>query len=99
MLKNNYLYHQGIHTIEDLIRKAEFYFHQHNHVIPLALHKGGRPAEIFSSSWGDVERAALLENSVSARNSRKVKNLQPPCAACPTFSVVTAAQKFGSSGS
>ncbi len=39
-LKNNYLYHQGINSIEDLARKADFYFREHNDVIPLAAPQG-----------------------------------------------------------
>jgi transposase InsO family protein len=42
MLKNNYLYHQDIRNIEDLERKARFYFTQHNEVIPQATLKGLR---------------------------------------------------------
>ena len=34
-LKNNFLYHQGINSIQDLTRKADFYFNEHNEVIPL----------------------------------------------------------------
>ena len=83
MLKNNYLYHQGIHNIEDLTRKADFYFREHNNVIPLAAHRGGRPAEIFVSSWGEQERNELQSNKESAFMNRKKKNLQPSCGICP----------------
>jgi hypothetical protein len=82
-LKNNYLYHQGIHTIEDLTRKANFYFNQHNQVIPLALHHGGRPAEVFLSSWNEVELNALQDKKSLALMARKTKNLEPACSACP----------------
>jgi transposase InsO family protein len=83
MLKNNYLYHQGIHTLEDLTRKAEFYFREHNHVIPLATHKGGRPAEVFLSSWGETEKNELSANKLEAVLSRRKKNLAPSCGICP----------------
>ncbi len=38
ILKNNFLYHQGINSIEDHTRKAKFYFNQHNNVISLQIH-------------------------------------------------------------
>ena len=100
-LKNNYLYHQGIHTIEDLKRKANFYFNQHNHVIPLALLHGGRPAEVFVSSWNESERALLQTNRMQAFLARKMKNKEPACVTCPAQPHVqtrTADEKFGSSG-
>ncbi|MGZ3744856.1 MAG: DDE-type integrase/transposase/recombinase [Pseudobdellovibrionaceae bacterium] len=83
MLKNNYLYHQGINNIGDLIRKADFYFRQHNNVIPLAVHRGGTPAEVFLSSWGEAERGSLQVNKLEALTARKKKNLQPSCGICP----------------
>ena len=83
MLKNNYLYHQGIHTIEDLTRKADFYFREHNHVIPLASHRGARPAEVFLSAWGEAQQAELRANKAAALKARKATNLAPPCKVCP----------------
>jgi putative transposase len=82
-LKNNFLYHQGINTIEDLTRKADFYFKQHNYVIPLAAHRGGRPAEVFVSSWNEAELNELHAKKALALVARKTKNLEPACNACP----------------
>ena len=83
-LKNNYLYRQDLKGIEDLSRKADFYFGQHNNVIPLALHRGGTPAEVFRASWNDEEQAKLEENKKLALVMRRKKNLSPPCEACPS---------------
>jgi hypothetical protein len=82
-LKNNYLYHQGIHTIEDLARKADFYFKQHNDVIPLATHRGGRPVEVFVSSWSESMLNDLQAQKDLALMARKKKNLEPACSSCP----------------
>ena len=82
-LKNNYLYHQGINSIEDLTRKTNFYFSQHNDVIPLAIHRGGRPSEVFLSSWNEAELTQLQTNKEFAFLNRKKKNLQPSCGVCP----------------
>jgi len=82
-LKNKYLYHQKVKTIDDLKRKANFYFRQHNEVVPLAVHKGGRPREVFLSSWTEDERKLLQENKTQAFLARKKKNLEPPCSTCP----------------
>ncbi|MDZ4677446.1 MAG: DDE-type integrase/transposase/recombinase [Oligoflexia bacterium] len=84
-LKNRFLYHQKIKSGEDLLRKANFYFRQHNDVVPLAVHKGGVPIEIFKSQWDDPERTKLQENKKSAFLARKAKNKQPPCASCPSL--------------
>ena len=84
MLKNNYLYHQGIHSIEDLTRKAAFYFKQHNQVVPMALHKGATPVEIFNSSWGEAQKYMLSLAKEAALIARKKKNMVPACETCPT---------------
>lgn len=78
-LKNRYLYHQKIKNIEDVKRKANFYFRQHNEVVPLNVLKGERPLEVFQSSWGAPERSELQLNKERAFQSRKQKNLEPPC--------------------
>ncbi len=80
MFKNNYLYHQGINSIEDLIRKAAFYFNQHNNVIPMAVHNGGKPMEVFVSKWGEEQRKEIEEKKLDARKARKEKNMAPPWA-------------------
>jgi putative transposase len=82
-LKNKYLYHQKVKTIGDLTRKANFYFRQHNEVVPLAVHKGGRPREVFLSAWSSAELEQPQVNKTSAFLARKKKNLEPPCATCP----------------
>ncbi len=83
MFKNNYLYHQGIKTIEDLTRKSTFYFREHNDVIPLALHNGGRPSEIYRSAWNERSSNELQEQNRAALVARKMKNLGPVCGICP----------------
>lgn len=82
-LKNRYLYHQKIKSIEDVSRKANFYFKQHNEVVPLSVLKGGRPLEVFKSNWEEPQRAELQLNKEQAFQARKKKNLEPPCSVCP----------------
>ncbi len=98
LFKNNYLYHQGIHTIEDLTRKAAFYFRQHNEVIPIAVHNGGRPLEVYSSSWGSEDLDELSAKKALALAARKKQNTQPPCSNCSIEKIEVAAEKFGGSG-
>jgi hypothetical protein len=81
--KNKYLYHQKVKGIEDLTRKTNFYFRQHNEVVPLAVHKGGRPREVFLSAWNEATRHELEANKANAFLARKKKNLAPPCSTCP----------------
>lgn len=85
MFKNNYLYHQEIRTIEDLTRKADFYFRQHNEVVPLAVHSGGTPSEVFRRSWGEAQKQEMQELKLAAFANRKLKNLAPACRVCPTL--------------
>ncbi|OQW48216.1 MAG: hypothetical protein A4S09_13990 [Proteobacteria bacterium SG_bin7] len=82
-LKNRFLYHQKVKSADDLLRKANFYFQQHNNVVPLAVHKGGRPIEVYKSTWNDSEKTNLQENKKLAIQARKNKNRQPPCESCP----------------
>ncbi len=82
-LKNNYLYHQDLNSIEDLERKADFYFNQHNDVIPLAVHGGGLPREMFLLKWNEEERSQLQANKELAFMTRRKKNLEPSCGVCP----------------
>jgi transposase InsO family protein len=82
-LKNNYLYHQGIRTIQDLERKVAYYLNQHNKIIPLRLHEGGTPEEIYRSKWSDEMRAELRKLRLEALEQRRVKNRAPACDACP----------------
>lgn len=82
-LKNNYLYHQGIRTIQDLERKVAYYINQHNKIIPLRTHDGGTPEEIYRSKWNDEMRAELRKTRKEALDQRRVKNRIPSCDACP----------------
>lgn len=82
-LKNRFLYHQKVKSAEELLRKANFYFQQHNDVVPLSVHKGGTPIEVYKSKWNDSEKADLHANKKLAILARKNKNQQPPCESCP----------------
>ena len=64
-----------VRTLET--RRAEFYFREHNHVIPLAAHNGARPAEVFLSSWGEKEQNELRANKLAAL-LLKEKRTAPP---------------------
>ncbi|RYZ82800.1 MAG: transposase, partial [Proteobacteria bacterium] len=83
MFKNNYFYHQRIDGIDDLVRKAYFYFTQHNNFIPLAVHQGGRPCEIYTSTWNHDARNRLDKQKLDAKDERKKRNLSPACVSCP----------------
>ena len=87
-LKNNFLYHQNINGIEDLTRKANFYFSQHNNFIPLAIHRGGTPAEIYQSKWNAEEELKLKEGRDVALQIRKQKNMSQ-CEKCPISDMPT----------
>lgn len=82
-LKNNYLYHQGIRNIQDLERKVAYYLNQHNETIPLTLHHGGTPSEIYQSTWNEETQKLLIKARHEALAQRKVKNRLPSCGVCP----------------
>lgn len=81
-LKNNYLYHQGVRTIEDLNRKATFYFRQYNEVVPHAVLKGGIPSEVYHSLWTKEAQDELQKMKSKAMTYRKLQNIVPPCGTC-----------------
>ncbi len=74
---------QGIHSIEDLERKAKYYFQQHNEVIPLDVHNGGIPLEVLRSSWNDELRAMIENQKQQAIILKKQKTQGPSCGVCP----------------
>jgi transposase InsO family protein len=83
-LKNNYLYHQGIRNVQDLERKVNYYLNQHNETIPLALHHGGTPSEVYQSKWNEENQKILIKARQESLVQRKVKNRLPSCGVCPT---------------
>jgi transposase InsO family protein len=83
-LKNNYLYHQGIRNAQDLERKVNYYLNQHNETIPLAIHHGGTPSEVYQSKWNEENQKILIKARQESLVQRKVKNRLPSCGVCPT---------------
>ena len=83
MLKNNFLYHQDIRNIQDLERKARFYFTQHNQVIPQAVLKGSTPFESYRRLWTKQNEDDLKTQRTEAVIARRIQNLAPPCHVCP----------------
>lgn len=83
--KTKFLNHQKVKTPEDLLRKANFYFRQHNEIVPLAVHRGGKPIEIYKCQWGTAENTKLQENKQLAMLARRKKNQEPPCSNCPAL--------------
>lgn len=81
-LKNNFLYFQDLRGPVDLERKANFYFSEHNNVIPMQVHKGGTPKEIFLSTWDEKKLAELAENKTQAILTRRKKNQATTCEGC-----------------
>ncbi len=81
-LKSNYLYHQNIRNIEDLKRKANFYFIQHNNVVPLANLDGGTPVEVYKGRWTDLAKQELADEKTLAFLMRRSENLKPDCGFC-----------------
>jgi putative transposase len=83
MLKNNFLYHQDIRNIQDLERKARFYFTQHYEVIPQAVLAGATPVEFYRRLWTEKNESRLKSQRAEAVIARRAKNLSPPCHLCP----------------
>lgn len=88
-LKKNFLYHQKINGIEDLTRKANFYFNQYNNFIPMQIHRGGTPAEIFQSKWTNEAIEDLSELRKHAVTRRKEVNKSLQCSTCPAKELPT----------
>jgi transposase InsO family protein len=61
-LKNNFLYFKISKTIDELKRKINFYFKQHNNVIPHSSFDGAVPCEMYQEKWNQEK-----ENNFAAR--------------------------------
>ncbi len=81
-LKNNFLYHQKIRSLRDLQRKADFYFSQHNEVVPMAVLSGGTPLEVYASNWTTEKKRQLERSHQQAILKRKLLNRIPGCGTC-----------------
>jgi len=84
-LKCNYLYHEKIKSLDALKRKVNFYFNQHNHIIPHSAFKGATPNDIFTYSWTETSEVQLRTNRKKAFQSRVKSNTIKPCNSCVTF--------------
>ena len=83
MAKHNYLFLQSLDTMSGFERHCRFYFGDYCNVIPHSALDGATPMEVYTSKWGEQEKAALLESAKRAIARRKEQNLSQSCGKFP----------------
>lgn len=82
-LKNNYLYQKSLNCFEALDGYANFYFDQHNKVIPHSAFKGATPFEKFKGKWTEKKEENLKKKVIKNIRKRIIYNQGLNCGACP----------------
>ena len=80
-LRHGHLYHHALDVFATVQRLVDFYFDQHNRVIPHAALGGRTPEEVFVGTGVDVPER-LREARCRARQARIEANRAASCAAC-----------------
>lgn len=81
-LKNNYLYSQKIDSIKSLSKHTNFWFREHNDVIPHTAFEGETPLERFKQSRDKDEAIRILVRHEEAIKLRINHNQQIFCKLC-----------------
>lgn len=82
MLKSNFLRHESLRNFHDVERKIDFFFTEHNEVIPRYRFKGATPKERFLNSWSDENFNKLKAGLLAAAEKRKNDYKQQSCRVC-----------------
>jgi len=81
-LKHNFLFHQLPKTPRALKRKVNFYFNQHNDVIPHNAHKGATPREKILNQWSIKNEIFLKTKRQEALQKRRSLPVRKTCRQC-----------------
>lgn len=81
-LKHNFLFHQLPKNPLSLKRKVNFYFNQHNNVIPHNAHKGATPREKILGQWTKENEEFLKRKRQEALQKRRSFPVQKVCSQC-----------------
>jgi len=85
MLKSNFLKTETLRSLYDVERKIEFFFVEHNEVIPRYQLEGATPLEKFLNTWNNVDLQKLREGMIKAAEKRIQDYKEFSCGACKVF--------------
>ena len=81
-MKHNYLLHQKITNFKSLSRHSDYWFHQHNEVIPHTAFNGETPIERFKQTWNKECEIRILVRQEEAVKLRIKENQEIFCDKC-----------------
>ncbi len=81
-LKHNYLFHQEIRSLVNLKKHADFWFREHNEIIPHSSFNGETPAERFRKTWTKENEIRILVRQHEAIKLRIQENQKIFCESC-----------------
>lgn len=82
MLKSNFLKTEKLRSLQDVERKIEFFFTEHNDVIPNQQLEGATPKEKFLNTWTKSDLEKLSDGMQDAAEKRIREYKENSCGAC-----------------
>ena len=82
MLKSNFLKTETLRSLYDVERKIDFFFIEHNEVIPRHQFAGATPLEKLLNTWNNVDLQKLSEGMIIAAEKRIQDYKEFSCGAC-----------------
>lgn len=82
MLKSNFLKTEKLRSLQDVKRKIDFFFIEHNEVIPRHQFDGATPMEKFLNTWTMADLQKLDDGMQEAAAMRVRDYKKRSCAAC-----------------
>jgi putative transposase len=83
-LKHHWLFLHSLDSVTTVRRLVEFYFHEHNGVLPHSAFRGQTPDEMYFDT-GSAVPAELTARAAAARRARVEANRSAACEACPSI--------------
>lgn len=83
-LKHNYLFHREINSITLLRKHSDFWFQEHNEIIPHCSFAGETPAERFKQKWSEKDEIRIFIGQREAIKLRIAENQKLFCEMCKT---------------
>jgi transposase InsO family protein len=81
-LKHNYLFHQEIRSFAALKKHVDFWFNEHNEVIPHSSFNGETPRERFQKQWTEENEVRIVVRQQEAIKLRIKENQEIFCDSC-----------------
>lgn len=82
MLKSNFLKTETLRSLQDVKRKIDFFFTEHNEVIPRYHFDGATPQEKFLNTWTKSDMKKLGDGMREALKKRLREYKENSCTAC-----------------